>query len=125
MRVQFFGYRSVLATLVIAVLTIGGCLPCQQLFGGKLSKKSCCNSKGECERPSPQTPKKTCNLQATDVQFEPQQQADRLDQKGMASTDEVLVGCAPLNDSAGEAPRANSTDPSPPRLFVLNLSLLI
>ncbi len=122
---QFFRHKSVLATLITAVLAIGGCLPCQQLLGGEPPKRSCCNSKGECERPSPQTPKKVCNLQATDVQFEPQQQADRLDQERMASTDEVLVGGELLNDSAGEAPRFNSTDHSPPRLFVLNLPLLV
>ena len=119
--------RSILSVLITAVLAIGGCLPCQKLFAGEPSKKSCCNSKGECQRPNPETPaKKVCKLQIADVQSGPEQQADRLVSGSIAHADEPIIDSAPVTDSAEEIPgRPSFTGSSPPPLFLLNLSLLI
>lgn len=123
---DFLGHKSLLTALITAVLAIGGCLPCQKLFAGEPSKKSCCNSKGECQRPSPESPsKKVCNLQVADMQTEPQPQSDRL-------TDGILAGAgravAPLSlvlYPAAETPGNSNADLSPPPLFLSNLCLLI
>jgi hypothetical protein len=124
--VSFLAHRSVLTLLISAVLAIGGCLPCQQLFAGEPSQKSCCNSKGECQRPNPETPsKKTCDLKLTDAQSEPQQQSDRLVAGSLADSGEPVADCAPVAYSPSEVPSARSTDSSPPPLFLLNLCLLI
>lgn len=118
-------HKSVLTALITAVLAIGGCLPCQKLFAGESSKKSCCNSKGECQRPSPEIPEKqTCNLQSADIQSEPQQSSDRLLDGGLASARESIIDSAPLA-SAVEAVRHGDVNSSPPPLFLLNLCLLI
>lgn len=115
-------HKSVLTALITAVLAIGGCLPCQKLFAGESSKKSCCNSKGECQRPSPE--KQTCNLQSPDIQSEPQQPSDRLLDGGLASAREPIIDSATLA-SVVEAVRHGDVNSSPPPLFLLNLCLLI
>jgi hypothetical protein len=124
--VYFLAHKSVLTALITAVLAIGGCLPCQRLFAGEPSKKSCCNSRGECQRPSPETPaKKTCTLQLADMQTEPQQQSDHLVDGSLAGDGEATVHSAPVSYSASEARGASQIDSSPPPLFLLNLCLLI
>ena len=122
----FLAHKSVLTAVITAVLAIGGCLPCQKLFAGEPSKKSCCNSKGECQRPSPETPaKKACNLQLADMQSEPQRHSDRLVDGSLADAGEPVVDSAPVSCFAAEAPGASNIDSSPPPLFLLNLCLLI
>ena len=121
-----FSHKSVLTALIIAVLAIGGCLPCQQLFAGQQSKKSCCNSKGECKRQSPNDPaKKTCNLQTTDIQSRPQQQADNLASSSLGYAVEPVFAFAPLAYPAVQLRDTIHIDSSPPALFLLNLCLLI
>jgi hypothetical protein len=118
--------KSVLPAMIAVVLAIGGCLPCQQLFASEPSKKSCCNSKGECQRPNPESPsKKTCNLKLTDAQSEPRQLSDRLVDGSLAVSGEPVADCVPVAYSPAEAPSARSTDSSPPVLFLRNLCLLI
>ncbi len=118
-------HKSVLTAVITAVLAIGGCLPCQNLFAGPPSKKSCCNSKGECQRPSPDAPaKNVCNLKLADVQSEPQPQADRLVEGSLGDTGEPSLHSAPVLGVALEFRGAKLIDSSPP-LFLLNLSLLI
>jgi hypothetical protein len=119
-------HRSVLTVLVAAILAIGGCLPCQKLFAGETTKKSCCNSKGECQRPGPETPaKKACNLQLTEAKSEPQQQSHRLFDAGLPIAGEITILVSPVY-YAGPADAGSGTfDSSPPPLFLLNLSLLI
>jgi hypothetical protein len=118
--------KSVLIALVTAVLAIGGCLPCQTLLAGEPSKKSCCNSKGECQRPGPETPaKKSCNLKLADMQSEPQQQSDRLVDGAQAGAGEPIAESALLSSSVVEAAGVRDIDSSPPPLFLLNLALLI
>lgn len=122
----FVAHKSVLTALITAVLVIGGCLPCQKLFAGEPSKKSCCNSKGECQRPRTETPaKKVCNMQIADVQSGPEQHSDRLVDGSLADVGEPVVESAPMSCSADEAPGTTNTDSSPPPLFLLNLCLLI
>lgn len=119
-------HKPVLTVLIAAVLAIGGCLPCQKLFAGETNKKSCCNSKGECQKPGPDTPaKKACNLQqVADAQSEPQQQSDRLIDGGLPFTGEITTIISPVYD-AGRTANTCTSDSSPPLLFLLNLSLLI
>lgn len=119
-------HKSVLIALIIAVLAIGGCLPCQQLFAGAPSKKSCCNSKGECQRPTPESPaKQTCNLQYADTQSEPQRHSDRLFDGSQADFAAPVIDFSLTLDSAELVSRTTFVDSSPPPLFLLNLSLLI
>ena len=123
---HFLAHKSVLTVLIATVLAIGGCLPCQKLFAGEPSQKSCCNSKGECQRPSPETPsKKTCNLQLKDIQSEPQQHSERLVDGILADAGEPIIDSARVSYSAADNPRASRIDTSPPSLFLLNLALLI
>ena len=122
----FLAHKPLLPALIIAVLAIGGCLPCQKLFGGQSSQKSCCNSKGECQRPSPETPgKKACNLQIAGMQSEPQQHSERLIDGSPADTGESIVDSAPVSYSAVQTACATQINFSPPPLFLLNLALLI
>jgi hypothetical protein len=124
--VTFLAHKSVVAILIAAVLAIGGCLPCQKLFAGETTKKSCCNSKGECQRPSPDTPaKKACNLQVADAQSEPQQKADRLVDGGLPLAGEISVAVTPVSYTGAHDAHTGTFDSSPPPLFLLNLSLLI
>lgn len=119
-------HRSVLTVLIAAVLAIGGCLPCQKLFAGEPTQKSCCNSKGECQRPGPDTPaKKTCNLQITDAQSEPQQQSARLFDGGLPFSCDVTIIISPVYDADRADANTSTPDSSPPPLFLLNLSLLL
>lgn len=123
---NLLAHKPLLTALISAVLAIGGCLPCQELFAGESSKKSCCNSKGECQRPSPETPEKqTCNLQSLDIKSEPQQPSDRLHDGTQASAREPVSGSEPSACSAVEAVRHGDVNSSPPPLFLLNLCLLI
>ena len=123
---KFLTHNSVVAILIAAVLAIGGCLPCQKLFAGETTKKSCCNSKGECQRPGPDTPaKKACNLQVADAQSEPQQQSDRLVDGGLLLAREISVAVTPVSYTGVDADHTGAFDSSPPPLFLLNLSLLI
>lgn len=122
----FLAHKSVVALLIAAVLAIGGCLPCQQLFAGETTKKSCCNSKGECQRPGPDTPaKKACNLQVADAQSEPQQQSDRLVDGSLPLAGEISVAVTPVSYMGVDDVHTGAFDSSPPPLFLLNLSLLI
>ena len=121
----FLAHRSALAVLIAAVLAIGGCLPCQKLFAGESTKKSCCNSKGQCQRPGPDTPaKKACNLQAADAKSEPQQ-SDRLVDGGLPFTGEITTTISAVYTSGSADASTGGFDVSPPPLFLLNLSLLI
>jgi hypothetical protein len=124
--VFFLGHRPVLTMLISAVLAIGGCFPCQKLFAGETTKKSCCNSKGECQRPGPDTPtKKACNLQLREAQSEPQQQSDRLVDGTLPAAGRVEATVTVVAHArAGDVP-ANTFDSSPPPLFLRNVSLLI
>lgn len=123
----FLAHKSVVAILIAAVLAIGGCLPCQKLFAGETTKKSCCNSKGECQRPGPDTPaKKACNLQVADAQSEPQQpQSDRLVDGGLPLASGISVAVIPVSYTGADDAHTGTSDSSPPPLFLLNLSLLI
>ena len=119
-------HKSVLTALITAVLAIGGCLPCQQLFASEPSSKSCCNSKGECQRPSPDGPnKKACNLQSAQVQSQPQQHIDSLVDDSLAYGDERIVESSAQSSSFNEISATCDIDASPPSLFLLNLCLLI
>src|SRR3954454_10089060 len=127
-EVQVFAlaHKSVLTALITAVLAIGGCLPCQKLFAGEPSKKSCCNSRGECQRPSPEGPaKRTCNLQPADTQSEPQPHADRLVDGSVVDAVAPVPHYASVLYSSRVISEASFIDSSPPPLFLLNLSLLI
>ena len=119
-------HRTIFVLLLTAVLAVGGCLPCQQLIAGQTAKKSCCNSKGECQRPGPDSlEKKACNLQLRDAQSEPQQQSDRLVDGPLPAAGEVEApGSRVASAGVGDTHR-NSFDSSRPPLFLLNLSLLI
>lgn len=122
----FLGHKTLLTLLLSAVLAIGGCLPCQQLIGGKTPKKSCCNSKGECQRPGPDSPSnKACNLKLTETQSEPQQHVDQLlgaDLTGDVGADvTVASACGIIRPEL----QTVSFDSSPPPLFLLNASFLI
>jgi len=124
--VYFVAHKSVLAVLITTVLAIGGCLPCQKLFADELSQKSCCNSKGECQRPSPETPsEKPCNLQLKDIQSEPQQHSERMVDGTLADAGEPITYSARVSYSAAGSRSASHIDTSPPSLFLLNLALLI
>jgi hypothetical protein len=124
--VKFLTHNSVVAILIAAVLAIGGCLPCQKLFVGETTKKSCCNSKGECQRPGPNAPaKKACDLQVADAQSEPQQLSDRLVDGGLPLVGEISVAVTPVCYTGADDAHAGRFDSSPPPLFLLNVSLLI
>ena len=118
--------RPVFAVVIAAVLAIGGCLPCQKLFAGEPTKKSCCNSKGECQRPGPDTPaKKACDLQLREAQFEPQQQSDRLVDGTLPAAGRVEATVTPVAYASAGDIATNIFDSSPPPLFLRNVSLLI
>ena len=122
----FVAHKSVLTALITIVLAIGGCLPCQKLFAGQPSKKSCCNAKGQCRKPSHESPgQNTCNLQLADMQAEPQQHSGRLIDASLADVGQPFAESAPISCSADEALSITNTDSSPPPLFLLNLCLLI
>jgi hypothetical protein len=124
--VIFLAHRSALAVLIAALIAIGGCLPCQRLLAGENSKKSCCNSKGECQRPRPDTPtKKACNLQVADAKSEPQQQSDRLIDDDLPFSGEIMTTISPVHTAGPADASTVGFDASPPPLFLLNLSLLI
>lgn len=121
-----FAHRPVLAVIIAAVFAIGGCVPCQKLLAAESSQKSCCNSKGECQKPSPETPsKKTCNLQLNALQSEPQQHSERLADGTLADAGPAILDPACFFYSARAPLSGTYTDTSPPPLFLLNLSLLI
>ncbi len=122
----FVAHKSVLTALITVVLAIGGCLPCQKLFAGQQLKKSCCNAKGQCQKPSQESSgKNTCNLQLADMQAEPQQHSGRLIDASVADVGQPFVESAPMPCSADAAAGTTNTDSSPPPLFLLNLCLLI
>ncbi|HUQ91916.1 MAG TPA: hypothetical protein VM120_09550 [Bryobacteraceae bacterium] len=110
--------------LISVVLAIGGCLPCQNLFAGEPPSKSCCNSKGECQRPNPENPNKTtCKLPLADIQSEPQPPSDLV-----VGGDPVFTDRSYLTFASYQAIMVRDASPahsSPPALFLLNLSLLI
>ena len=123
---KFLTHNSVVAILIAAVLAIGGCLPCQKLFAGETTKKSCCNSKGECQRPAPNAPaKKACNLQVVDAQSEPQQQSDHLITGHLLIAAEINIASRRFVVPLQHDTYNGNFDSSPPPLFLLNLSLLI
>lgn len=122
----FLAPKSLLTALIATVLATGGCLPCPRLFAADLSKRSCCNSKGECKRPSPGIPaNQPCTLQLADTQSEPPQHSDRLADGCLAETGEPVLDSSPPSYFAVEVQGASAIDSSPPRLFLLHLSLLI
>jgi hypothetical protein len=124
--VFLLAHRTVFVLLLTAVLAIGGCLPCQQLISGETPKKSCCNSRGECQKPGPDNPtKKACNLQLRDAQSEPQQQSDRLIDGTLPTVAEVEAPVSRVAYAGVSDIRTSSFDSSPPPLFLRNLSLLI
>lgn len=123
---HFVHHKSVLTALIVAVLAIGGCLPCQKLFAGRPSKNSCCNAKGQCQKPTRESPgKNTCNLQLADMQAEPQQHSGRLIDASLSDVSQPVVESAPISLFVEEASGTTTTDSSPPPLFLLNLRLLI
>ena len=120
------GHKALLTLLLSAVLAIGGCLPCQQLIGGQTTKRSCCNSKGECQRPGPDNPsKKACNLKLTETQAEPQQHVDQLLGANVVGDFEADVTVASSCGIHHPELHTVSFDSSPPPLFLLNASFLI
>jgi hypothetical protein len=118
-------YKSVLALLITAALAVGGCLPCQQILGNR-NAKSCCNSKGECQRPAPQTPaKKACNLQLAQAQMDVQKVLNFTDGAQIVFSGFLSIP-EPSSHLTLAHPRSIShTSSSPPVLFLLNSSFLI
>lgn len=112
-------YKPVLAFLLTFAVAAGGCLPCQQLLGERAAK-SCCNSKGECQRP---TPKKACNLQLLQTQMEVKRYVG-LPGASAIAYGEFLVEPARIY-LAFEPIEIATHSPSPPSLFLLHSSLLI
>lgn len=123
---HFVHHKSVLTALIVAVLAIGGCLPCQKLFAGRPSKNSCCNAKGQCQKPTRESPgKNTCNLQLADMQAEPQLHSGSMIDASLTDASQQVVEFVPVSFFVQKAPGTTNTDSSPPPLFLLNLRLLI
>jgi len=117
-------YKSMLVLLLTVAVAIGGCLPCQQLLGERKAR-SCCNTKGECQRPTSKAPiSKACNLQLLQAQMEIQQYVGLVHtaayDHGFAST----VRPSPLHPASDQIDHF-ALDSSPPSLFLLHSSLLI
>lgn len=118
-------HNPLLSLLLAAVLAVGGCLPCQNLFAGEPVKKSCCKKNGECQKPAPEVPKqKSCSLQSTNLHFDLQEHSHTFEH--------ALAASVPLGPDDLPAPRLreHNSEPaqreySPPLLFLLHSTFLI
>jgi len=119
-----FAYKSMLALLLTLAVAIGGCLPCQQLLGERKAR-SCCNSKGECQRPASKAPiSKACNLQLLQAQMEIQQYVGLIHTAAYDHDYASTMRPSPLHSATDEIEHF-ALSSSPPSLFLLHSSLLI
>jgi hypothetical protein len=117
---------STLSLLMVATLLWGGCISCPQFFmfpTTAKAEKSCCQKKGQCERPTKTAPAKECKRMPLEAQ-------------GFASADAQLavvavlpatIELAPVSNRSSESPHpaAPLSEHSPPDLNVLHATFLI
>src|SRR3979490_1191897 len=112
---------TLLSFLLIATLTAGGCISCEEYFMLR-SSKSCCDPDGRCKTKSPvkQTPDRECNQIAFDHDKSIHVHIDL----PVVTVLRVDLTIHPVEPSDGWR-QATPIKPSPPDLQVLHSTFLI